>query len=286
VDKPYLFPVTVAAEHLDDAYWKTMRECFTFGHEYEVTHGSYEGQMRYEFDYVTVVVKRPGEQIVPVMPEGCSVPPPASREQIETYMAEYLYMDAKSEKEDYRYGERLVNPKLRGAQRPDLKKSHMKSGLDVCREEMDNLVVTQALPGDAVWFHVNQIDEVIRMFKEGGHGTNQACMEIAMPNDVLLQDPPCLRLIDCRVRYGALHFVVYFRSWDLFAGFPVNLGGLELLKQMMADEIGVKNGCMIAGSKGLHIYEQYYPLVEALVQMPLAALRRKGAEAMKIIMNA
>ena len=102
---------------------------------------------------------------------------------------------------------------------------------------------------------VNQIQEVIRMYREEGFGTNQACMEVGMPSDILLADPPCLRLVDTRIKDGALHFFVYFRSWDLWGGFPVNLGGLELLKQYMAAEIGVGNGSLMAASKGLHIYD-------------------------------
>lgn len=102
---------------------------------------------------------------------------------------------------------------------------------------------------------VNQIQEVIRMYREEGPGTNQACMEVGMPSDIILPDPPCLRLVDTRIKDGALHFFVYFRSWDLWGGFPVNLGGLELLKQYMAAEIGVGNGILMAASKGLHIYD-------------------------------
>jgi hypothetical protein len=87
---------------------------------------------------------------------------------------------------------------------------------------------------------VNPVEEVIRMYKNGGPGTNQATMEVGMPQDIVNSDPPCLRLIDTRVRYGKLHFVVYFRSWDLWAGFPANLAGIQLLKEYMAQQIGVE----------------------------------------------
>src|SRR4030042_1018039 len=60
-----------------------------------------------------------------------------------------------------------------------------------------------------------QIPEVIRMYREDGHNTNQAYMAVGSSDSIFLPDPPCLRGIDTRVRYGKLHFVVYFRSWDL-----------------------------------------------------------------------
>ena len=46
----------------------------------------------------------------------------------------------------------------------------------------------------------------------------------------------------------------YFRSWDLWAGFPTNLGGIELLKKFVASETNLKDGPMYAYSAGAHIY--------------------------------
>jgi thymidylate synthase len=115
-------------------------------------------------------------------------------------------------------------------------------------------------PYDMYGGEVNQIEKVIEMFKNNGHGTNQACMEIGMPGDILLGDPPCLRLIDCRVRDNKLSFIVYFRSWDLWNGFSANLGGLQMLKEYMAAEIGIEDGEIIASSKGLHLYDYAWDL--------------------------
>jgi thymidylate synthase len=123
--------------------------------------------------------------------------------------------------------------------------------------------------------NVNQIEEVIGIYKEKGAGTNQAIMEIGMPSDIKLADPPCLRLIDTRVRYGKLHFILYFRSWDLWGGFPSNLGGLQLVKQYMASEIGVEDGEIIAASKGLHLYEYSWELAKIRTNKPSPASLKK-----------
>jgi thymidylate synthase len=61
--------------------------------------------------------------------------------------------------------------------------------------------------------------------------------------------------VDTRIRYGKLHFILYFRSWDLWNGFPANLAGLQILKEHMAAEIGVEDGEIFAASKGLHLYD-------------------------------
>lgn len=100
-----------------------------------------------------------------------------------------------------------------------------------------------------------QIPKVIEMYKNDGFETNQAYMAIGNADSILLKDPQCLRGIDTRIRYGKLHFIPYFRSWDLWAGFPSNLAALQIVKEYMAKEIGVEDGEIIASSKGLHLYD-------------------------------
>lgn len=107
-----------------------------------------------------------------------------------------------------------------------------------------------------------QIQEVIRMYKEDGYATNQAYMTVGDPSTIYLQDPPCLRGIDTRIRYGKLHFMIYFRSWDLWNGFPANLAAIQMLKEYMAQEIGVGDGEIIATSKGLHLYDYVWELAK------------------------
>jgi thymidylate synthase len=112
-----------------------------------------------------------------------------------------------------------------------------------------------------------QIAEVIKMYQEDGFNTNQAFMAVGDAQSIFLSDPPCLRAIDTRVRHNRLNFVVYFRSWDLWAGFPSNLAAIQLLKEYMASEIGVEDGEIIAMSKGLHLYEYSWELAKIAVRM-------------------
>ncbi len=107
-----------------------------------------------------------------------------------------------------------------------------------------------------------QIPEVIRMYREDGSNTNQAYMAVGSSDSIFLDDPPCLRGVDTRVRYGKLHFVVYLRSWDLWAGFPSNLAAIQILKEYMASEIGVDDGELIAMSKGMHLYDYSWELAK------------------------
>lgn len=235
-----LKPVYIEAFNLDDAWFQCLSKILDHGHTYTITHGSFQGQKRLEFDYVVVQVRKPGQRpIIPLIPEGSSIPAPTSMEYVEQYMG-YLITGHKQAGEDYTYGERLVEPRVKVPQ-------------------VGQMIKEMPL-------NVNQIEEVIKIYKEHGHGTNQATMEIGMPSDIKLVDPPCLRIIDTRIRYGKLHFMLYFRSWDLWAGFPSNLAGLQLLKEHMASEIGVEDGEIIAASKGMHLYEYTWEVAKLRTQ--------------------
>jgi thymidylate synthase len=244
MEREFLEPVFIDAFDLDDAWFQCLSAILEKGHVYTITSGSYEGQKRLEFDFAVVRVKKPFHQIIPIIPEGMSIPAPTDMDYIQGYLS-YLLTGAKTETEDYTYGERLVDPKV--------KIKYNAQGKEMVKE----------MP-----LEVNQIDEVIKIYKEKGFGTNQAIMEIGMPSDITLADPPCLRLIDTRVRYGKLHFILYFRSWDLWGGFPSNLGGLQLVKQYMAGEIGVEDGEIISVSKGLHLYDYSWDLAKIRTNKP------------------
>lgn len=110
-----------------------------------------------------------------------------------------------------------------------------------------------------------QIPQVIEMYKKEGHNTNQAFMAVGSKDSLKLKDPQCLRMIDTRIQGNALHFIVYFRSWDLWGGFPANLAAIQILKEYMADEIGVADGQVIASSKGLHLYDHAWELAKAVI---------------------
>lgn len=112
----------------------------------------------------------------------------------------------------------------------------------------------------------SQIPKVIEKYKKGGFENNQCCITVGDKDSIDLEDPPCLRLIDTRVRYGKLHFMVYFRSWDLWGGFPSNLAAIQLMKEDMARELGVEDGEIIALSKGLHLYGHHLELAKMVLR--------------------
>ena len=211
-----LKPIFIEARDLSDAWFRCLYEISEYGNVYTIDRGSYVGQRRLEFDYVTVHIKHPGVRpLLPEIPPSFGIPNPVADGYLEEYLP-YLITSAKKEGEDYTYGERLEY----------------------------------------------QIQGVILMFKQGNFGTNQACMSISKPADIDLIDPPCIRQIDCRIKNNKLHFIIYARSWDLWGGFPANLGAIQLLKEYMASEVGVEDGEIIASSKGLHLYDYVWDIAK------------------------
>ncbi len=277
MEDQFLNIVQIDAFNLDDAWFQCVNQLLDHGYRYKITKGSFAGEgERLGFDFVVIRVKHPGrEPIIPIMPEGSGIPAPTDIKYVtETYLP-YLMTDQKAEGEDYTYGERIHNPKARLEQTLDTEKIKEKTGISL--EKLTDNQIKELYPytlsvkrtngiitlHKEIPFNVNPFQQVIRDYKEKGFGTNQEIMEIGMPSDIILNDPPCLRLIDTRIRYGKLHFIIYFRSWDLWGGMPSNLAGLQLVKKYMADEIGVEDGEIVAVSKGLHLYKYAWELAEA-----------------------
>jgi thymidylate synthase len=207
-------PEFIEARDLPDAWFQCVYRILEKGRSYVIDRGSYEGQRRLEFDYVTIHIKYPGVRpLIPDIPPSLGIPNPVAEGYLEEYLP-YLMTSKKQPGEDYTYGQYLEG----------------------------------------------QIAEVIRMYREYGFGTNQAYMTVGDPSSIFLKDPPCLRGIDTRIKDGRLHFIVYFRSWDLWNGFPANLGAIQLLKEYMASCIEVEDGEIIAASKGLHLYDYVWEL--------------------------
>jgi thymidylate synthase len=149
--------------------------------------------------------------------------------------------------ESYTYGERLTRVPLSGDKLHWWKTSNSEI---IDKREIDEKIIFE----EDGQLYINQIEWVIDTYRRYGERNNQLVLQVAHPSDLTLLDPPCLRSIDTRIQDNSLNFFVYFRSWDLWNGFPANLAAIQNLKEYMAAEIGVEDGQMVVESKGLHLY--------------------------------
>ena len=95
-EKDFLEPVFIDAFDLDDAWFQTLCRILEKGHIYTITKGSYEGQRRLGFDFVVVQVKKPGHQIIPIIPEGMNIPAPTDMNYIQGYLKKCSYTGEES----------------------------------------------------------------------------------------------------------------------------------------------------------------------------------------------
>lgn len=221
-----MFPFCLNAKTISDAWFQLIYNIFDNSYTQKIQKGSFEKeQYRLQFPGVMVYIEHPDRDMVPVIPPALGIPAPTTMEYIEDYFASYLMNPELAENETYKYASRIHYPMPKGG---------------------------------------TQLERVIEMLKETPL-TNQAIVEIGSPedNDVCIGndgklDPPCLRLLDFKTIPVKNELILtvscYFRSWDLWAGFPTNLGGIELLKKYVAGEAGLKSGPMYAYSAGAHIY--------------------------------
>jgi len=99
---------------------------------------------------------------------------------------------------------------------------------------------------------LNQLDFIINHFKKVGFGTEHCYITIGNGDDLANYDIPykneserrttaCLRGLDFRIIDNHLITNGYWRSWDIIA-FPENTGGVTLLNEFIAQELGIEPG--------------------------------------------
>jgi thymidylate synthase len=219
-------PFFLKAKTISDAWFQLIYNIFDHSYTQEIQHGSFEKeQYRLQYPGIAVFIEHPGVDIVPQIPPALGIPSPTTMEYVEDYFVGYLMNPELAENETYTYASRIHHQMPKGG---------------------------------------TQFERVAKLLKETPL-TNQAVVEIGSPDDLDVcygndgkLDPPCLRLLDFKAlpaRDGLkLSVTAYFRSWDLWAGFPTNLGGIQLLKKLLAEEAGLLDGPMYAYSAGAHIY--------------------------------
>jgi thymidylate synthase len=251
----------IKATTLSDAWYQCIFKIITDGTIFSIDRGSFANQKRLEFDWITIHIKYPN--ILPLLPQiepQYNIPNPVNDDYLNDYLP-YLMTGELKEGESYTYGQRLTAYPIKYPIN-----NIISYWSDILIDEIDELINLGIIKKYNDNWVLNQIELVIWMYKNKGIRNNQLVLQIAHPTDMLLKDPPCLRHIDTRIQNNTLHFYPYFRSWDLWAGTPANLAAIQLLKEYISSELNVKDGEIIASSKGLHVYDYTFDLIKRLRQ--------------------
>ena len=273
MDKPQLksfHPVFVTANSLDECWFQLLVELTEKYRVQEINKGSFEGgeTNRLEFDWVGGVILNPLKYtesgirlpLAPTVPVGC--PAPTTDPDIEEYFLDKLMNPEPAPHEHYSYGWFLRGLK----QGPSwLQETYYKY--------KDYEFAREMIPFDQVQWVINYLSKY--------PSSNHCCMQVGFPQNLLVYDwpyeneqdrgtTPCLRIVDLKVisenGYNFLVMYVYFRSWDLIGGWPVNMGGLTLLldyiAMMASEDYLFYPGAIVFMSKGLHCYSHYIETME------------------------
>jgi len=248
-------PVFVEEKTLDSMWFALLSKVYENGRVNHIDNGSFAGSNRLEFDFCAGTIHYPTTRpLAPIMPEG--LPPVTTDKDIEKYFITYLMDGTLADNEHYKYATWIAGgeykiPFVRGT---DVK--YPNSSIDA--RDVFSWEFKINVP--------NQIQWCIDHYKTKGLGNNHCYIQVGYPESNFAYDQPyvnesdrgtspCLRGIDTKVKGGKLHFHTYFRSWDLYAGWPENLGGMVHLLEFMANELDIPVGTLSFSSMGLHCYD-------------------------------
>ena len=247
--------VHVSANNLDELYFSMVNEALKHGRVNFIDEGSCKGTYRLEFDYVTINVANPtARPLAPQPRPGVIVT--TNDEKIEKYARDYL-----------------LNGSLK-SDKPEHELTEYKYASWIVGIPKDEPLEKRGVPRGT---RVNQLELNVNHFAKKGYGNNHCYINIGCPESMVRYNWPyenetergtseCLRGLDFKIRDNKLSLACVFRSWDLIAGLPENLGGLAILLETTADWINsvksdnlpeVTPGRLYGSSHGLHIYEEY-----------------------------
>lgn len=265
-------PVFVVGRNLDETWFKLLVGLCKSGRFIKVDEGSFQDDFRLEFDYASGVIQEAVQysdsgqmlNMAPTVPDGC--PPPTTDEKIHNYYKNYLLNSTLASNEHYRYSTWIVGGKY------ELPQVSFPGKITIKSKERFPIIV----PNQLEWGIEHYAKSFLKKGADGGFGNNHVALQIGYPESNLAYDTrystelgrgtsPCLRILDTKIIKGHdgewyLCFSVYFRSWDLWGGFPENMGGLAHLMHYMATALTVRTsttirpGYLAFSAAKLHVY--------------------------------
>lgn len=172
------------------------------------------------------------------------------------YFSNYLFSSKLSKNELYTYGARIMYP-INVPWRIMNTDGQLKDNpiLECLMQDFSGNQIEEDTKWNGINFSTFPQYYYLCAYLKTSPQSNQIVMQIAQPEDLALPDPPCLRYIQVKEKEGKLNWFIYYRSWDLWGGLPLNLCGLSVLLDQMCCDTGYEPGKFICQSAGLHLYD-------------------------------
>lgn len=112
---------------------------------------------------------------------------------------------------------------------------------------------------------IEQLIDIVRILKEDSN-SRRAVVVIRRPQDISMDDPPCLQMIQFMINNHCLDCYVTFRSNDAVKAFFMNAFALIQIQKTIAEILGVGVGHYIHTANSFHAYEKDWGMLESCVK--------------------
>jgi thymidylate synthase len=283
-------PVWISGTDLNDTWFQLLQGLYDNGRKYLITEGSYKGINRLVFDDVAGFISYPHTKpLAPIMPEGSNLPAPTTDHDIEMYFADYLMNSNIQDNEDYKYATFITGGEYqipKGILYNVSSYKHYMSSPVIVPNQLEWIIkhfkekgfgnehcyISVGYPESNFAYDIPYNTEQERKTSPCLRGLDFRIIEdnfYLCPkcnketynfyyDDIHGNICPNCKIIlsnsNKKIKYY-LHTKVIYRSWDLWGGWPTNMGGFTLLNEYVASELEIEPGPLSFTCKSLHCYD-------------------------------
>ncbi|NTU78554.1 MAG: hypothetical protein HGA45_03985 [Chloroflexales bacterium] len=111
---------------------------------------------------------------------------------------------------------------------------------------------------------IDQVAAIVADLRSAGESRRAVAALWSPTHDAGSASPPCLNLVQARLRDGRLHLTAYFRSHDIYRAWAGNAYGLRALQGEIAGALAAEVGDLAILSHSAHIYAHDWARAEEL----------------------
>lgn len=113
---------------------------------------------------------------------------------------------------------------------------------------------------------IDQIRQgIIARLKDSLDSKRAVAVTWQVEKDTFSKQPPCLVSVQALTQKDVLHFTCYFRSHDMFKGWPQNVLALRKLHGLINDDLKLKLGVLTIISNNAYIDELDFPAAQEII---------------------
>lgn len=122
----------------------------------------------------------------------------------------------------------------------------------------------------------DQIQHIITTLREKPYTRRALAVTWNKKEDMEHEKPPCLIVVEFLIQDNHLFLTCFFRSNDMFHGWPRNSFGLRKLQKYVGGELDLPIGSMTIISSSAHVYQNNWALAETILSTNDSLLKRIG----------